>query len=90
MAPTVILVRVSMRLSFDDEEPLEESLGSLYLNNPPSDSDSLQGVGSISSMLPEERNHDEDPNVILEVRRGPVGSSIPSESQERSEDNDIL
>ena len=89
MAPTIILVRVSMRLSFDDEEPFEESVGSLNFNNPPSDSDSLQGVGSISSMPPEERNHDEDPNVILEVRREPVGSSSPS--QERSEDNnDIL
>ena len=89
MAPTIVLVRVSMRLSFDDEEPFEESVGSLNFNNPPSDSDSLQGVGSISSMPPEERNHDEDPNVILEVRREPVGSSS-SPSQERSEDNNIL
>ena len=79
-----------MRLSFGDEEPFKESLGSLNFNNPPTDSDTLQpeGVGS-SSMLPEEKN--EDPNVILEVRREPVGSSS-SPSQERSEDNhdDIL
>ena len=78
-----------MRLSFDDKEPFEESVGSLDFNNPPSDSDSLQGLGSISSMLPEERNHDEDPNVILEVRREPVGSSsMPPE--ERNDPNVIL
>ena len=75
-----------MRLSFGDKEPSKESLGSLNFNNPPSDSDSLQGVGSISSMPPEESN--EDPNAILEVPREPVGSSGPS--QERSDDNDIL
>ena len=78
-----------MRLSFDDEEPFEESVGSLNFNNPPSDSDSLQGVGSISSMPPEERNHDEDPNAILEVPREPVGSSsMPPE--ERNEDPNVI
>ena len=72
-----------MRLSFDDEESFKESVGSLNFNNPPSDPDSLQGVGSSSSMPPEERN--EDPaNIILEVRRVPVGSGSPP--QERSED----
>ena len=87
MAPTIILVRVSMRLSFDDEEPSKESLGSLNFNNPPSNSDSLQGVGSISSMPPEERN--EDPNVVLEVRREPVGSSsMPPE--EKNEDPNVI
>ena len=55
-----------MRLSFDDEE----SVGSLNFNNPPSDTDSLQ---SSSSIPPEERN--EDPNIILKVRREAVGSS---------------
>ena len=87
MAPTIILVRVSMRLSFDDEEPFKESVGSLNFNKPPSDSDSLQGVGSISSMPPEERN--EDPNAILEVRREPVGSSsMPPE--EKNEDPNVI
>ena len=81
--PTIILVRVTMRLSYDDEETLKESveLESLHFNNPPSDSDSLQGVGSSSSMPPEERNED-DPNIILEVQRVAEGSSS---SQERSE-----
>ena len=86
MAPTIILVRVLMRLSFDDKESFKESLGSLNFNKPPSHSDSLQGVGS---MLPEERNHDEDPNVILEVRREPVGSSsMPPE--EKNEDPNVI
>ena len=72
-----------MRLSFDGEESFRESIGNLYFNNPPSDPDSYQGVGSsTSSMPPEEMN--EDPNIILEVRRVPVGGS--SLSLERSED----
>ena len=82
-----------MRLSFDDEEPFEESVGSLNFNSPPSDSDSLQGVGSISSMLPEEKKHDEDPNVILEVPREPVGSSsrmLPEERNDPEDPNVIL
>ena len=71
-----------MRLSFDDEESFKEAAGSLIFNNPPSDPDSLQGVGSSSSVLPQERNEDScfdnppcDPNITLEVRRVPVGSS---------------
>ena len=70
-----------MRLSFDDEESLKESVGSLHFTNPPSDSDSHQGVGSSSSMPPEEGNED-DPNIILEVQRVAEGSST---GQERSE-----
>ena len=38
IAPTIILVRVSMRLSFDDTESFKEAAGSLRFNNPPSDS----------------------------------------------------
>ena len=37
IAPTIILVRVSMRLSFDDPESFKEAAGSLRFNNPPSD-----------------------------------------------------
>ena len=72
-----------MRLSFDDGESLKESVGSLHFTNPPSDSDSHQGVGSSSSMPPEEGNED-DPNIILqvEVQRVAEGSST---GQERSE-----
>ena len=70
-----------MKLSFDDEESFKEAIGSLNFNNPLSDPDSLQLVGS-SSMPAEERNGDicvdnppTDPNIILEVSRVPVGSS---------------
>ena len=71
-----------MRLSFDDEESFKEAAGSLNFNNIQSDSDSLQGVGSSS----EERNQNQ--NVILEVRRVPVGKSGSGSTptQERSED----
>ena len=71
-----------MGLSYDDEESLKESVESLNFNNPPSDSDSYQGVGSTSSMPVEEGNKD-DPNIILEVPRVAEGSS--SGGQERSE-----
>ena len=71
-----------MRLSYDDEESFKESVGSLNFYNPPSDPDSYPGVGSSSSMPPEEGNED-DPNVILEVPRVAEGSST---GQERSED----
>ena len=86
-----------MRLSFDDEESLKEALHF----NPPSDPDSLELVESSSSMLPQERNESRpeledicydnpqnDPNIILEVQRVPVGSSSSSSTppQERSED----
>ena len=82
-----------MRLYFDDEESFKEAVGSLKFNNPPSDPDSLQQVGS-SSMPHQEslRNEDHDidnpplasdPNIILEVPRVTVGSSSPS--LERSE-----
>ena len=81
-----------MRLSFDDEESFKEAAGSLRFNNPPSDPDSLQRVGS-SSMPPEEKNEDtdnppSDPNIILEVWRVPVGSVTTGSTplQERSED----
>ena len=82
-------MRVSIRLSSDDEESFKEAVRSLHFNNPPSNSnpDSLQGVGSStsSSMLPEERNED-DPNITLEVRRVAVGSNT---CQERSTSEDI-
>ena len=37
IVPTIILVLVSMKLSFDDTESFKEAAGSLHLNNPPSD-----------------------------------------------------
>ena len=85
-----------MRLSFNDEESFNEAAGSLNFNNPSSDPDSLLGLGSSSSMPAEERNEDHDidnspsdQNIILEVRRVPVGSSSGTYStppQEGSKD----
>ena len=37
ITPTIIVVRVSMRLSFDDPESFKEAAGSLRFNNSPSD-----------------------------------------------------
>lgn len=58
----MILVRVSMRISFDDEDSFREAVSSLRFNNPPSNPDAVQRVGSISSNnmppQPEERSED--------------------------------
>ena len=45
----MILVRVSMRLSFDDQKSFIEAAGSLRFNNPPSDQSASQEVGSTDS-----------------------------------------
>ena len=49
-----------MKLSFDDEESLKETVESLCFNNPPSDPNTPQQMGS---MVPQEakRNHLEKP-----------------------------
>jgi len=80
------LLRVSMRLSFDDHESFMEAAGSLRLNNPPSDPNTLQRVGSSSSMLPQERSEDNcfnnpsnNPNTLQRM-----GTSI--QETRRSED----
>ena len=86
-----------MKLSFDDKESFEETVGSLNFNNPPSDPNSelYRQVGSRSSMLSQERNKGicfenpaSDPNIIPEVRRVPVGTGNSNSTplQERSED----
>ena len=48
-----------MSLSFDDEDSFVEAAGSLCFNNPPSDPNSLQQVGS-SNNTP---SQDEDENM---------------------------
>ena len=84
-----------MRSSFDDEESRSFN-EALQLDNLPSDPNSLQRVGSSSSMPLQESLRIEDicfdnppsaPNIILQVRRVSVGSSGSSTPpQERSED----
>ena len=46
-----------MNLSFDDEESFKEAVGSLRFNNPPSDPNTLQQMGS---MVPQDSERDED------------------------------
>ena len=81
-----------MRLSFDDEESFKEAAGSLHFNDPPSDPNSLQGVGSsnLSSTPPQEnlKNEDiclndlnppSDPNsIVIQVQRVIVRSNSTS------------
>ena len=71
-----------MGLSHNDEESFNESVESLRFNNPPSDPDLHQGVGSSSSSMPAEEGNEDDPNIILEVPRVAEESSS---GQERSE-----
>ena len=62
-----------MKLSFDDEESFKEAIGSLRFNNPPSDPNALQPMGSV---LPQDPERDEDiylnsppsdPNILRRV-----------------------
>ena len=92
----MILVRVSMKLSFDDKESFKEAAESLRFNNPPSDSSSLahqrlemMGCG----LLPQDSEMNDDhhdinltnpPSDIITLQR--VGSSSSMPPQERSED----
>ena len=46
-----------MKLSFDDEESLKEAVESLHFNNPPSDPNSPQQMGSMVTQ-DAERNED--------------------------------
>ena len=80
-------MRASTRLSFDDEESLTESAGSLRFDNP-----SLASDPNTSSMppQPEDRNEDiclddfpSDPNTLQ--RMGST-SSVPPQERDDSED----
>ena len=59
IAPTIILVRVSMRLSFDDPESFKEAAGSLRFNAPPSDSNTSSMQSQLGPQGPE-RSDSED------------------------------
>ena len=82
-----------MKLSFDDEESFKEAVESLRFNNPPSDPNAEQQMGSRNSVPAEpledsERNGD---NIIpidpITVRR--VGSSSSLSIQETRRSGDI-
>ena len=74
-----------MRSSSDDNESSVEEAGSLRFNNPPSDPDSLQQMGSSGSVPPQdsERNEDicfdNDPSALRQVGSS---SMLPQETSE--------
>ena len=53
ITPTIILVRVSMKLSFDDTESFKEAAGSLRFNNPPSDPNTSSMPPQLGPQVPE-------------------------------------
>ena len=55
-----------MKLSFDDEESFKEAVGSLCFDNPPSDPNALQPIGSI---LPQDSVRNENSSSINVVER---------------------
>jgi len=89
IAPTIILVRVSMGLSFDDEQSFKEGVGSLIFYNPPSDP-STPALSSSGSIPLQGRNEDicfnnltsDDTNSLWRVG-STTSSNIPP--QERIE-----
>ena len=91
IAPTIILVRVQMRLSFDDEESFKEAIESLCFNNPSSDPNTQQQMGSNNtSMALENAERNEDNNTpsdpITTLRRVGSGSSLSIQEIRRSGD----
>ena len=53
-----------MRMSFDDEESFKEAVGSLHFNNPSSDTNAEQRMGSSSMPLEDTERNDSDGNII--------------------------
>ena len=56
-----------MKLSFEDEESLKETVESLRFNNPPSDPDSTQqlGVESNNSMPLQEQDQERNEDICM-------------------------
>ena len=76
-----------MRLSFEDEESFKEAVETLRFNNPASDPDAHQRMGSSGSMPLQDSERNED-NIIPSDPNTPwqVGSSSSILPQERSRD----
>ena len=53
-----------MRMSFDDEESFKEAVGSLHFNNPSSDTNAEQQMGSSSMTLDDTERNDSENNII--------------------------
>ena len=84
----IILVRIQMRLSFDDEESFKEAVESLRFNNPASDPDPQTGSNNSIPLEDYKRNEDNttpsDPITLLRV-----GSSSSLSIQETRRSRDI-
>ena len=80
-----------MRMSFDDEESFKEVVGSLHFNNPSSDTNVQQQMGSSSSMpLEDTERNDSEGNIIpsdpITLRRVGSSSSLGIKEIRRSGD----
>ena len=80
-----------MRMSFDDEESFKEVVGSLHFNNPSSDTNVQQQMGSSSSMpLEDTERNDSEGNIIpsdpITLRRVGSSSSLGIKEIRRSVD----
>ena len=69
----IILVRVKMRLSFDDEESFKEAVESLHFNIPPSYPNSQQQMES-SNIDPDMPFEDSERNEDNITPSGPIAS----------------
>jgi hypothetical protein len=102
ITPTIILVRVSMKLSFEDKESFKEAVRSLQVrfNHPPSDPNSTRrlGVGSSSSMPLQDQDQERNEDICFNNPPGDptrntlrrMGSSSSMPPQERSEDIEMV
>ena len=85
ITPTIILLRVSMGLSFDDKESFMEAAGSLRFNNlnPQSDLNTHRRVGTQETSDSEDigfNNPSNDPNTLQRMGRS-SSQDIGEESQ---------
>ena len=77
-----------MRLSFEDEESFKEAVESLRFNNPPSDPNAHQQIGSGNSLPLEDFEDNFTPSdPITTLRR--VGSSSSLSIQETRRNGDV-
>jgi len=72
ITPTIILLRVSMRLSFYDKESFIEAAGSLRFNNPQIDQNTHQRIGQERSEDISFNNPSNDPNTVHRMGRSTI------------------
>ena len=78
-----------MRLSFDDEESFKEAVESLRFNNPASDPNEQQQMGSSNSVPLDDSEWSEEntiPSDLITLRRVGSNSSLSIQETRRSVD----